>query len=60
MQKTVEGFEQDVFTPALELGMQELEALEGPGFWSHFKEGVSVSVAVSATQGRFRERRATF
>jgi hypothetical protein len=37
--------------PALELGMQELEALEAPGFWSNFKEGVSVSVAVSAVYG---------
>ena len=51
MQKTVEGFEQDVSTPALELGIQELEALETPGFWSNFKEGVSVSVAVSAVYG---------
>ena len=37
--------------PALELGMQELEALEAPGFCSNFKEGVSVSVAVSAIYG---------
>ncbi|BFO21403.1 hypothetical protein SHKM778_77910 [Streptomyces sp. KM77-8] len=37
--------------PALELGMQELEAMEAPGFWSNFKEGVSVSVAVSAIYG---------
>ncbi|WP_268269456.1 daptide-type RiPP [Streptomyces sp. MNU76] len=31
--------------------MQELEALEAPGFWSNFKEGVSVSVGVSAIYG---------
>jgi hypothetical protein len=37
--------------PPLELGMQELEAMEAPGFWSNFKEGVVVSVAVSAVYG---------
>lgn len=38
-------------TPALELGMQELEAMEAPGFWSNFKDGVVVSVAASAVYG---------
>ncbi len=36
---------------ALELDMQELEAMEAPGFWSNFKDGVTVSVAVSAIYG---------
>jgi hypothetical protein len=49
MQKTVEGFDQDVFTPALELGMQELEALEAPGWWSvtGYISGASVGGAVT-------------
>lgn len=31
--------------PALELEMQELEALESPGFWT----GVSIGVAITAS-----------
>ncbi|WP_316247662.1 daptide-type RiPP [Nonomuraea sp. PA05] len=31
-------------TPALELGMQELEAMDAPGFWSGFKQGVVITV----------------
>ncbi|CAL9497522.1 hypothetical protein RKD49_004371 [Streptomyces glaucescens] len=50
MQDTKAPFSLDDM-PALELGMQELEAMEAPGFWSNFKEGVSVSVAVSAVYG---------
>ncbi|MDG9694083.1 daptide-type RiPP [Streptomyces mutabilis] len=46
---------QDIFEKnapeALELGMQELEAMEAPGFWSNFKDGVVVSVAASAVYG---------
>ncbi|MGW6545001.1 daptide-type RiPP [Streptomyces massasporeus] len=36
-------------TPALELGMQELEAMEAPGFWSvtGFATGAAVSGAVT-------------
>jgi hypothetical protein len=30
-------------TDSLELGLQELEALEAPGFW----EGVSIGIAIS-------------
>ncbi|MFK4070831.1 daptide-type RiPP [Streptomyces sp. NPDC029674] len=37
--------------PALELDMQELEAMEAPGVWDNFKEGVTVSVAVSGVYG---------
>lgn len=37
--------------PALELGMQELEAMEAPGFWSNFKEGITASIAISAVYG---------
>lgn len=32
-------------TPAIELEMQELEALESPGFWT----GVSIGVAITAS-----------
>ncbi|MFG2027671.1 daptide-type RiPP [Streptomyces sp. NPDC048825] len=32
-----------VDTDSLELGLQELEALEAPGFW----EGVSIGIAIS-------------
>lgn len=31
-------------TPALELGMQELESMDAPGFWSGFKRGIVVTV----------------
>ncbi|MET7337419.1 daptide-type RiPP [Nonomuraea sp. NPDC005650] len=30
--------------PALELGMQELEAMDAPGFWSGFKQGVAITL----------------
>ena len=33
---------------SLELGMQELEAMEAPGFWSGFKTGVVISTVASA------------
>ncbi|MFJ5546913.1 daptide-type RiPP [Streptomyces sp. NPDC093225] len=33
----------------LELGLQELEALEAPGFWTGFSAAASVSAVVSAT-----------
>ncbi|MGW5020500.1 MULTISPECIES: daptide-type RiPP [Streptomyces] len=36
---------------ALELDMQELEAMEAPGFWSNFKDGTMASIAVSAVYG---------
>ena len=35
----------------LELDMQELEPMDAPGFWSNFKDGVLVSLAVSAIYG---------
>jgi len=39
----------DLGTPALELGMQELEDMEAPGFWTGFSIGVGiVSVAVGS------------
>ncbi|QKW04965.1 hypothetical protein HUT18_18155 [Streptomyces sp. NA04227] len=31
---------------ALELGMQELEAMEAPGFYTGFKDGLTFTVAV--------------
>ncbi|MER5934755.1 daptide-type RiPP [Streptomyces sp. NPDC002054] len=43
-------FEKDAID-SLELGMQELEAMEAPGVWSNFKDGVTVSVAASAIYG---------
>jgi hypothetical protein len=36
------------FEASLELGMQELEAMEAPGFWSGFKTGVVISTVASA------------
>ncbi|MCJ1678475.1 hypothetical protein MTF65_14175 [Streptomyces sp. APSN-46.1] len=40
---------QEIPTPGLELGMQELEAMEAPGFWSGFKQGLVISgVAVAS------------
>ncbi|GAA1092595.1 daptide-type RiPP [Nocardiopsis metallicus] len=36
---------QSAVNPELELEMQELEAMEAPGFWT----GVSVGVAISAS-----------
>ncbi|MBT2392595.1 hypothetical protein J7E87_24980 [Streptomyces sp. ISL-1] len=45
-----ENINKDI-TPALELGMQELEVMEAPGFWSNFKTGVGASIAVSAVYG---------
>ncbi|MFC7990605.1 daptide-type RiPP [Streptomyces pilosus] len=33
----------------LELGLQELEALEAPGFWTGFSAAAGVSAVVSAT-----------
>jgi hypothetical protein len=32
----------------LELGMQELEAMEAPGFYTGFKDGLMFSLAVGA------------
>lgn len=34
--------------PALELGMQELEAMDAPGFWSGFKQGVVLTLGTLA------------
>lgn len=48
MHDTITGSE---FGPALELGLQELEAMEAPGFWSNFKEGVTASLQISALYG---------
>jgi len=31
--------------PGLELAMQELEAMEAPGFWTGFTTGVTISTA---------------
>ncbi|MFF5706166.1 daptide-type RiPP [Streptomyces sp. NPDC012794] len=40
---------QEIATENLELGMQELEAMEAPGFWSGFKQGVVISgIAVAS------------
>jgi hypothetical protein len=36
-------------TASLELGLQELEAMEAPGFWSGFSAAASVSAAVSVS-----------
>ncbi|MEU8887035.1 daptide-type RiPP [Streptomyces sp. NPDC048442] len=36
-------------TGALELGLQELEALEAPGFWTGVSAAAGVSAVVSAT-----------
>ncbi|WP_199810630.1 daptide-type RiPP [Streptomyces rimosus] len=33
----------------LELGMQELEAMEAPDFWSGFKTGATISAASLAS-----------
>ncbi|MGY0018371.1 daptide-type RiPP [Streptomyces sp. cg35] len=46
--QAIENAAQD-FTPALELGMQELEAMEAPGFWSvtGYVSGAGVSGAVT-------------
>lgn len=33
----------------LELAMQELEALEAPGFWTGFSTGVTISTAAVAS-----------
>jgi hypothetical protein len=32
---------------SLELGMQELEAMEAPGFYTGFKDGLTFSMAVA-------------
>ncbi|MFB4424064.1 daptide-type RiPP [Streptomyces sp. QL37] len=37
------------FAPLLELGMQELEAMEAPGFWTGFSVGVAISGVASAS-----------
>ncbi|WP_266576518.1 hypothetical protein OG389_20540 [Streptomyces sp. NBC_00435] len=37
------------FESSLELGMQELEAMEAPSFWSGFKTGVTISAASVAS-----------
>ena len=31
----------------LELGLQELESLEAPGFWTGFKEGVALTAQIA-------------
>jgi hypothetical protein len=36
-------------TAPLELNLQELEALEAPGFWSGFQAGTAVSAAAIAS-----------
>ncbi|MFI0978290.1 daptide-type RiPP [Streptomyces sp. NPDC021093] len=36
-------------TASLELGLQELEALEAPGFWTGFSAGTAVSGAAIAS-----------
>ncbi|MFJ6636852.1 daptide-type RiPP [Streptomyces sp. NPDC091376] len=35
--------------PVLELGMQELEAMEAPGFWTGFSVGVAISGTAAAS-----------
>ena len=32
----------------LELGMQELDELDAPGWWSNFKDGVTISATISS------------
>jgi hypothetical protein len=34
--------------PALELGMQELEEMEAPSFWSGFKQGLVIGAIAVA------------
>ncbi|MCX5200287.1 hypothetical protein OG897_02255 [Streptomyces sp. NBC_00237] len=36
-------------TASLELGLQELEALEAPGFWTGFSAGTAISGAAIAS-----------
>ncbi|NGO45094.1 daptide-type RiPP [Streptomyces ureilyticus] len=38
-----------VDTDSLELGLQELEALEAPGFWEGVSIGIAISTVVVAT-----------
>jgi hypothetical protein len=40
---------QKVETPLIELEMQELEALESPGFWTGVSIGVGISASVAAS-----------
>ncbi|MFC1408291.1 daptide-type RiPP [Streptacidiphilus sp. N1-12] len=44
---------QDEFGTALELGMQELEAMEAPAFWTAVGVGVGIVVSVSAAYASF-------
>ncbi|MCJ1678476.1 MULTISPECIES: daptide-type RiPP [unclassified Streptomyces] len=39
--------------PALELGMQELEAMEAPGWWTGIGVGAGVVVASAAAYGSY-------
>ncbi|MFF5706164.1 daptide-type RiPP [Streptomyces sp. NPDC012794] len=39
--------------PALELGMQELEAMEAPGWWTGIGVGAGVVVASAAGYGSY-------
>ncbi|MEU7237945.1 daptide-type RiPP [Streptomyces chrestomyceticus] len=36
--------QENKFERELELGLQELEAMEAPDFWSGFKEGATISL----------------
>ena len=44
---------------ALELGLQELESLEAPGFWTAVGVGVGVSAASAAAYGSWALTAAT-
>ncbi|MCZ7417068.1 daptide-type RiPP [Streptomyces sp. WMMC897] len=45
---TFDSIVKDTGLAELELGMQELEAMEAPGFYTGFKDGLTFSIAVSA------------
>ncbi|MEV5238092.1 daptide-type RiPP [Streptomyces cinnamoneus] len=36
--------QENKFEQELELGLQELEAMEAPDFWSGFKQGTTISL----------------
>ncbi|MFI5981385.1 daptide-type RiPP [Streptomyces sp. NPDC051555] len=47
-----ENLAMDAF-PALELGMQELEAMEAPGWWTGIGIGAGAVVASAAAYGSY-------
>lgn len=57
--QTMENNLQGVDFPALELGLQELESLEAPGFWTAVGVSVGVTVASAAAYGSYALTAAT-